>query len=90
VLLSASMEVTANFSKNPTLSLGPCRPILPTSEFPLTLLGEFGARYQLQRSADFFRWGTFVHLTNLDGVTQFIDAGMTNEAARFYRAVKEP
>src|SRR5207247_5140243 len=51
VILTASKIITAQFTKRPRLSLGPCLGGWRETGFQLTLTGEFGARYRIWRSS---------------------------------------
>ena len=57
VILTQSKVVTAQFTKRPRLSLGPCLDGWRETGFQLTLAGEFGARYRIERSSCFSSLG---------------------------------
>lgn len=89
VALTQSRVITANFTKRPRLSLGPCLGGWREEDFQLTLTGEFGGRYRIEQSSGLENWSTLQSLTNTFGIWQMIDTTATNDVTRFYRAVEE-
>ena len=49
-------------------------------------MGEFGARYLVEKGGDGQAWLPLTTVTNLFGVTQFDDTTATNAELRMYRA----
>jgi hypothetical protein len=90
VALTQSKVITANFTKRPRLSLGPCLGGWREEGFQLTLTGEFGGHYRIEQSSALENWSTLVSFTNTYGIWQMIDTTALNNATRFYRAVEEP
>jgi len=90
VALTQSKVITANFTKRPRLSLGPCLGGWREQGFQLTLASELGGRYRIEQSSGLENWSTLGSFTNASGVWQMIDTAATNNATRFYRAVEEP
>jgi hypothetical protein len=89
VALTQSKVITANFTKRPRLSLGPCLGGWREEGFQLTLTGEFGEHYRIEQSSALENWGTLVSFTNTYGIWQMIDTAATNDTTRFYRALEE-
>ncbi len=88
VVLAQSKVITANFTKHPRLSLGPCLGRLMEDGFQLTLTGETGARYAIEQSSGLANWSALGSFTNTYGILQVIDAA-TNDTRRFYRVLEE-
>ena len=57
--------------------------------FRVRLTGDYGIAYQIESSSNVIQWHTLAAVTNVFGAVQFTDAGATNAAFRFYRAVTE-
>ncbi len=90
VVMDQSRVVTANFTRRPRLSLGPCLGGLSEDGFQLTLNGEYGARYEIDGSTTLTDWTALATVTNLFGTVQFRDQTGTNSPYRFYRAILLP
>ncbi len=90
VVMDQSRVFTANFTRRPRLSLGPCLGGLSEDGFQLTLTGEYGARYEIDGSTTLIGWTALATVTNLFGTAQFRDQMGTNSPYRFYRAILLP
>jgi hypothetical protein len=90
VVLAQSKVITANFTKHPRLSLGPCLGGWREDGFQLTLTGEMGGRYRIERSNGLENWATLANITNAFGIWQISDTTVTNDKMRFYRAIEVP
>jgi len=90
VVMDQSRVFTANFTRRPRLSLGPCLGGLSEDGFQLTLTGEYGARYEIDGSTTLIGWTALATVTNLFGTAQFRDQTGTNSPYRFYRAILLP
>ena len=88
VTMSQSRNITANFSKNPRLTVAFAPSTVELEGFQLTLNGALGESYSLQRSSNLVDWATFVTVTNSFGTTQLSDLLSTNSSAQFYRAIQ--
>jgi uncharacterized repeat protein (TIGR02543 family) len=87
VLMNQSKVIAANFTARPRLSLEPCGGGWTADGFRLTLTGDFGVRYEIQRSSNAVEWAPSPAVTNTFGVTQILDATQST-GQRFYRAVR--
>lgn len=90
VMLTQSKVITANFTKRPLLSLGPCLGGRREDGFQLTMTGEMGVRYRVEQSVGLDNWSSMLSFTNTHGIWQMTDTEMTNATTRFYRAAEEP
>ena len=88
--MTASKVITAQFTRRPMLALQPCSEPSPGDGFQFLLLGESGARYQVEKNDDWQGWLPLATVTNIFGTTQFNDVSATNQARRAYRAVVGP
>jgi hypothetical protein len=88
VALTESKAITAVFTKRPGLRVDTALEGLVEAGFRLTLMGEFGKRYEILGSANLVNWMQVGMLTNVYGTTQFTDGAATNQPRRFYRAVR--
>lgn len=89
VTLTQSKVITANFTKRPRLSIGPCLGGWREDGFQLTLTGEMGGRYRIEQSGGLENWSALGSFTNTYGIWQMMDTTATNDTTRFYRAVEE-
>jgi List-Bact-rpt repeat protein len=87
VRMNQSRVVTANFTARPRLSLEPCGGGWTPDGFRLTLTGDFGVRYEIQRSSNGVNWAPWSAITNVFGLTSVLDATPV-PGQRFYRAVR--
>jgi uncharacterized repeat protein (TIGR02543 family) len=88
VAMSQSKAITAVFTKRPGLRVDTSLEGLVEEGFRLTLMGEFGKRYEILGSSDLVNWMQAGTLTNVYGTSQFTDGAATNQPRRFYRAVR--
>jgi len=89
--MDASRVITANFTKRPRLVLDPCWGAIGQDGFHLSVVGQFGERYEIQSAdGDPVVWTPLVTLTNTFGTVQFTDCSATNNQSRLYRAVSLP
>src|SRR5262249_11817622 len=72
--------ITANFTKRPTLRVGTLLEGFADDGFRFTLIGEFGAQYEVFASFNLTTWLPIAALTNLYGTTQVSDPGATNQS----------
>lgn len=62
----------------------------PTGSVQLTLRGEPGRSYVIERSGDLRDWSAWTNVINITGQVNLSDPGTANNAARFYRARLAP
>jgi hypothetical protein len=88
VMLDQSKTIYANFTRRPALiAQGRVEGIRPEG-FVLTVVGDMGARYQVERSSNLGSWAALGTVTNWYGTNQFRDP--TISSPRFYRALLLP
>jgi hypothetical protein len=85
-----SRIIETNFTVRPRLSLGPCLGGWREDGFQLTLTGELGEQYRIERSTNARDWTPFATLTNTFGTSQFTDVLAPNRSQQFYRAAPSP
>jgi hypothetical protein len=90
VTLTQSKSIEANFTMRPRLWLGPCLGGWRDTGFQLSLTGEFGEPYVIERSANPGDWTNLATLTNLFGTSQVTDVLAPNGSRVFYRASPGP
>ena len=90
IQMSQSKIITANFTRRPNISFGPCMGGVREDGFQLTLTGQPIAAYEIDESATLANWTPLTMLTNFFGRVQFTAPLATNQAPRFYRAVVVP
>lgn len=90
VTVNSNEVFTANFSERPQLEVGTLLEGMAEGSFRLTLMGEFGAQYEILSSVDLLNWTLAGTLTNTYGTCQFTDLTATNFPRQFYRAVGLP
>ncbi|MBI4328214.1 MAG: hypothetical protein HY674_23540 [Chloroflexi bacterium] len=88
--MTSNMVVTANFTQWPQLQGEGDPELLSQDGFRVTLTGEWGAPYRIDRSTNLTEWTPLTTLTNWFGTVQFTDGAGTNLPSRFYRAVTQP
>jgi hypothetical protein len=88
VAMNQNKAITAVFTKRPGLRVDTALEGLVEEGFRLTLMGEFGKRYEILGSADLVNWMQAGTLTNVHGTSQFTDGAATNQPRRFYRAAR--
>jgi len=87
VIMNQSKIVTANFTKRPRLSVGPCLGGWNENGFQFTLAGELSGSFKIQSSLDASQWTDLATITNWFGTSQFMDLRDTNRFYRLFRAV---
>jgi hypothetical protein len=87
LVLNGSKSVQAHFSKIPSLQAGPCFGGWSETGFRLTLNGDWGSRYTLERSSNLQDWIPVLDVTNSFGSSHVVDVSATNQTLRAYRAV---
>ncbi len=92
VTLSRSLEIVAHFTRRPRLSVATCGGVTHSDEIQIRLTGEPGRRHVIEGNEDggFGPWTARGQVTNVYGVTQFIDSVGPGEARRIYRSVEGP
>lgn len=88
--MNQTKVITAKFSNRPRFAASLCDGQPSASGFRLTVVGQLGDRYQLERSADLASWTPLITLTNSLGLSQYSDSFNTNFSGRFYRALLLP
>ena len=83
-------DITAQFTKRPTLVLEPCFDWSADEGFQFRVMGEFGVRYDVQKNDAWLGWLPLATVTNFFGVTEVNDPTATNATLRVYRAVATP
>jgi hypothetical protein len=90
VQMIQSKFITANFTRRPRFSLGPCLGGVREDGFQMTLSGQPTASYQIEASPTLVNWTLLANLTNFFGTVQFTAPLATNQGSRFFRAVVLP
>jgi hypothetical protein len=88
VTMNQSKSITANFTKNPRLSVNAQPSTFAAEGLQLSLMGESGEIYSLQKSTNLTDWSTINVVTNIYGTIQITDFPATNSNEQFYRAVQ--
>jgi hypothetical protein len=86
--LNQSVAIAANFSMLPSLQVGTTIDGMVDGGFRLTIIGEFGAAYQILNSTNLAAWTVLGVVTNTFGESQFLDANGTNAPLEFYRLIQ--
>jgi len=90
VTMDQGKIIYATFSHNPRLSLIGTLDGLKTEGFRFTLVGDFGASYEIDGATNLPNWTPLGVVTNPFGRIQFLDAGSPTANRRFYRALLLP
>ena len=88
--MTSNMVLTANFTPRPQLQGEGDPELLSQDGFRVTLTGEWGTPYRIDRSTNLTEWTPLTTLTNWFGAVQFTDGAGTNLPSRFDRAVTPP
>jgi hypothetical protein len=88
VTMNQSKTITAAFTQHPVLSTAPPLNGMVEEGFRFSLVGELGASFRIDSSADFASWTHLGWITNSYGVSQLLDAAALTNALQFYRAVE--
>ena len=86
--VAINRNITANFTRNPRLTILSTPETVALEGFRFSLNGELGEIYSVQKTSGLTNWTTFVTVTNLFGTTQISDSASTNSDPQFYRAIK--
>lgn len=82
--------IYANFTHSSRLILSTRLDDLDLEGIGLTLLGDYGASYELDSSVDLRSWTNFITITNYYGATHIFDPNGGLLPQRFYRSVLLP
>ena len=90
ITMDQSKVITGVFTRRPALTATTILDGPSADGFRFSLIGEFGAQYRIDGSANLADWSPLVVLTNTSGRSQFTDPAGTSTPYRFYRAVEVP
>ena len=90
ITMDQSKVITGVFTRRPALTATTILDGPSADGFRFSLIGEFGAQYRIDGSANLMDWSPLVVLTNTSGRSQFTDPAGTSTPDRFYRAVGVP
>jgi hypothetical protein len=89
VTMDQSKVITASFTQHPLLSTAPPLSRMVEQGFRFSILGELGASFRIDGSADLMNWTPLGWITNNFGTSQFLDTAAVTNALQFYRAVAQ-
>jgi hypothetical protein len=90
ITMDQSKVITGVFTRRPALTATTILDGPSADGFRFSLIGEFGAQYRIDGSANLADWSPLVVLTNTSGRSQFTDPAGGNTPYRSYRAVGVP
>jgi len=87
--MDRSKVITASFTRHPLLRTTPPLNGMVEQGFRFSLIGDLGASFQIDGSADLMNWTPLGWITNHYGTSQFLDTAAVTNASQFYRAVAQ-
>jgi uncharacterized repeat protein (TIGR03803 family) len=87
--ITQSMVIAANFSGRPRLDISPPLNRMAEQGFRFSVLGELGMTYRVDSSSNLSIWVPVGWLTNILGISQFLDPSALTNPAQSYRAVTQ-
>jgi hypothetical protein len=90
VVLNQSHQAIANFSQNQSLAISLFDGGSSDAGIQLDVAGQLGMHFRLESSANAYLWTPLLDATNSVGTMHYFDSGITNQPAKFYRALILP
>jgi hypothetical protein len=90
VTMDRHRVITANFTRHPRVEAVSCLGSPSALPFTLSIAGELGLRYEVQRSTNLAGWSVVGAVTNLLGTAQWWDSSPPSANLAYYRAVLAP
>jgi len=90
VVMNQSHEIVAHFSLNDFLSLSLYDSGAADAGVELDINCQIGQHFRLDSATNLNLWAPLMDATNTAGILRYLDPGVTNQPAKFYRAVLLP